>query len=914
MIAFPDWLLRDQERRTVLCEADYVHEVAGEPVTDTLYLSNRPYIDNVANQAYTACISRAPRYTRTLAGENRNSYQSSFGSMELANHDGRINDFLVLAITELRYYFGDFEWLVADFAHMFTCMCKKVTAPSRETLSVELRDIGVLLNKSIGGEVLVGGSSPEAERSRPVVFGYAHQLPCYLLDEASLTYVWADDGTYLQDDPTLFQPTVREGGTPTSYVNNGNGTFSLVASPIKQITSDLLVTPAGSPAYRAASDALSFVVEERCGLGALGLYVGPGPTYDTRPGSGVAAYWAAGGQDLPIGFALLEKTNVISLVDQITSSGNCFWAATRLNEFTIGRLRPHDIDSLGVTPAKTLGKDAIDKGTLRVDKVDPTYWRLNVRVNKNYVQQTDFVDALTPEERSYLGRPGQDVQQYPMAGNTFVANPQLYVPGMSESPMLETLISDGGDESTEEIARHAMAVKRGALRPWLALIGARTGIDRYDLELGDVVPVLIDTEPSLGLDVETEAQVVSHEIDLQDAKVTLQLLCQLAIEPGEETEEEPPGEPYIPLPAGIAGGRPDDPHEPGAPPGPPGSGGGAGGGGSGWPPVGPPGGPAEPTALSAQPRIVAIPLNQQNPFDIEVGGDDLDSQFDDEAGTDPTEKLCFVVQISMFTDAPCTIEVGGVSWAEDPDQPIVYGTGLKPGSLYVTSGITAIRIPAISHDLDLVDAAVWPDVGTTTDIIPEVFASRKNGSTTCDLFEVDFNGSATLRAAFFLQGPTGGVTNTFDEYLQINGNGTVTTFLPFAFPDGVNVNLERKHDHFDYRIDGGLWTTLVGSSITVPDGASDIEIISLDVNEQIAIAGAYYGDVSSMDGFPTGDVSFGGGPIRIALSNVNGPYAGMSFEVSNIRSIDDNSSIIAAEVGAGLLLPVPIDALTVFVV
>lgn len=561
MVAFPDWLLRDQERRTVLCEMDYRVEDAGVPETRTLYLSNRPYIDNVAPRRYDSIIARAPSFTRTLTGDNRNTYQSSFGNMELDNSDGEADYILVLAVTELRFYFGDFEWPVADFAHIFTCMCRKIIAPSRDRLSVQLMDVGVLLNKTIGGDVLVGGSGPESGRYRPKTFGYVHQLPCYLLDEASLTYIWADDGTYLQNDPGVFEPTVREGGTPTTYSDNGNGTFTLAAQPIKQITSDLLNTPAGSPAYRCVSDALSFVIEQSCGLGALGLYVGAGPTYEVHPSSGVAAWVAAGGEDYFVGFALTEKTGVIGLLNELTMSGHCFWASTRLNEFTFGRLRPNDIDALGVTPKLTLRKDDIDVGTLSIDKIDPTFWRLNVRVDKNYVQQSDFVDELSLDQRSYLSRPGLDVAQYPMAGDTFVANPQLYLPGMSESPYIETLLSDGTDIVSESNARLWMGVKRANLRPWLAIISARTGIDRYDLELGDVLPIVIDTEATLGLSTEKNTQVVGHTIDLQTAKVGLQLLCQLTIEPGEETEEVPPDEVYIPLPSSAASARVEDPNE-----------------------------------------------------------------------------------------------------------------------------------------------------------------------------------------------------------------------------------------------------------------------------------------------------------------------------------------------------------------
>lgn len=555
---FKAWLLRDSRRAVTLVEMDTRVEDDGEPAIETMYLSNRPYVDETAVRAYDDCVLAVPTYSRSLVGASLNSYQVSFGTMRLANHGGDLDWLIGSACdgSEIRFYYGDESWPIEDFRLMFSCMVQKIEAGGGNTMSeliVSFKDTSLLLNKSIGGNLKIGGDGPNADRWRPDGFGYIHQAECIAWDDASLSYVFLESGDYVVNDGN-FSQTVRDGGDPIDYVDNGDGSISLLNAPVFQITTDILISPDGNPAHRCVSDALAYFIGIRGGLDDLGKYAGPGDTYDARPDSGVDAWVDAGGEDYLVGVYVPERRNLIDLVNEITDSGNCFWACDRLGNIFLGRLRPLDPDALGVTPHRAIVEDDIDPGTLRITHALPTYYKLQCRAARNWTIISQLADILTPEERDYLTRKGLEKIQDNFVGDSYDANPQLYHLSMAESPTIDTLLSSGNGADAIEIGRMDlwMGVRRGMTLPWIEAVALRTGLDRYDHELGSLVPIDFSKTGREAFDPPRMTQVLGVDMDLTAGKcaLRLQLRRKLTV---SETEEIPTTPVEDPQPPGLRG-------------------------------------------------------------------------------------------------------------------------------------------------------------------------------------------------------------------------------------------------------------------------------------------------------------------------------------------------------------------------
>jgi hypothetical protein len=512
---FRDWLARDNSDRCVLVEMDYVYELEGAPAVGTLYLSDKVYFDGNVNSPVTGpyidCVNSVPQFSRSLTGDNLGGYTSSIGTLEIDNADGDQDFLLDLAIdgSDIRFYYGDVSWHRSDFVLIFSALSSVASAPSFDRISVQLKDTGLLLNQSIGGVSLVGGVGANANQARPVNFGYVHNLEALVLDSALLIYVHSDtgDGTAATD--------VRDRGVAVTFTDAGDGTFTLDASPAGTITCDVVATPSpDSPAGRLVSDAMLEFVGFRAGLLALGKYAGAGDTFT-----------AGDDDDYPVGISIPSAQNVIDLLGDITSSGNCFWAILRTGEFTFGRLRPNDIASLllgSPTPETTsMVEDDIDAGSFRLDHAVPQYYQFQAYMSKNWLVQTDLASSLTPDEQAVYRRDGIYLLQDPSVGVSYNDAPQLYNKSLAVSPVLDTLLSGAFDELDLPFLETWMDTRRAMFLPWIETVTLTTGIDFYELELGDIVNL---TMARFGDDDGVLFQVISINLKLSAAKIDFKLV------------------------------------------------------------------------------------------------------------------------------------------------------------------------------------------------------------------------------------------------------------------------------------------------------------------------------------------------------------------------------------------------------
>lgn len=526
---FAAWMLRDSgdpavlAGRCVLVELDYQYELAGVPATGTLYFSDKVYFDGTGAHPYVDAIAGVPEYSRSLSGNQLGTYSSSIGTLELDNADASQDYLLTLAIdgSAIRFYLGDVTWARSDFRFIFSALSTKAVATSFDRVSVQLKDTGLLLDKSIGGTIKVGGTGPNADQWRPVNFGLVHQVECMVLDPVNLVYVHSDTGYGMATSAGSFVQTVRDRGVPVVFTDNGDGTFTLAASPAGTITADLLYVapPAPGSANRAISDAFGFFIRDRCGLGDLGLYYGPGPTYSARPDTGIAAWVAAGGEDYFIGQSIRDKRNAIDLLGDLTDSGLCFWAIRRDGKWTCGRLRPSYIAILGLTASHTLTEDSID-GSFQIDRLAPSYYSYQATMSKNWSIQTDLASSLSAADHAKLIRPGLPVLQNDGVGTDYANAPQNYHKTLVPSPTIDTLLSGADDTTDPALLQLWMETRRAMSLPWISQASVTTGIECYDVELGDPVTV---KAPRFSYDAGVDFQCTGITIKLP-SKVDLKLI------------------------------------------------------------------------------------------------------------------------------------------------------------------------------------------------------------------------------------------------------------------------------------------------------------------------------------------------------------------------------------------------------
>lgn len=534
-----NWLRKDQRKRVVLVELDYMYQSGfgddAVPTLGTIYWSNFEYVDNDASTPtrYQAALMQAPEYERSLdRSKLRGQYNVNVGDLVINNADGEFDYLIDLAMdgSEVRVYIGDETWARSDFVHLYTALALKVDIPAKKTIRIDLRDPGLLLNKSIGGTVTVGGTGPNANQYRPLIFGFIHQLEPILVDAGTSTYAFADTGTNTEC------VAVRNDGVPVTFTDNGDGTFTLAVPPSgnEKITCDAVsyADASDDTSYRV-SDAFDTLLGTRAGMTALGRYNGNGQMFEFH-----------GFNDYRIGKAIAEKQNCVEIANDLADTANGFWAFTRLGSFFYDWLRPealtHYVANVGVSIAAEVTKDDVRGDKFALSHNLPTYVGYQAYGNVNQVRQETFASSLTEDERAMYTREGYLTEAFigEEAGtSTYVGSvvtwrggaPELYHLSLSDSQVVKTLISGPSDTdetttgvpSPDSDLRSWASVRRSQNLPWVEFVDVTVGLDFYTVELGDIVNVVF---PRFDFDGGRLAQVVSIRMRPSDGVIELGLV------------------------------------------------------------------------------------------------------------------------------------------------------------------------------------------------------------------------------------------------------------------------------------------------------------------------------------------------------------------------------------------------------
>jgi hypothetical protein len=485
------------------------------PTLGTLRWSIYGYVDESTDPPtrYEACLKSAAEYElsldeATLRGEG----VVNVGQTVINNASGEFDFLEPLAIdgSEHRCYIGDPSWPRADFLHLYTAFAVKMSMPPKRQIAIELRAPSLLLNKSIGGMVAVGGSGPNANKYRPVNVGYVHQLEPTPITTTQFTY--NDTGTNASVQEVRSNGVVLTGGG-TDYTDNADGTFTLTVPPTadEKITCDVLVHAGSALDYRI-SDAFDELIGGRAGLTAAGKYLGAGDLYELD-----------GVNDYHCGISIAEKRNCKDICDDLCNTSNGFWAFTRTGSFFYSWMRPEALafflgggSGVSVSVATDIEKDDILGDSLAVKHRTPTYAGYQGMGNLNWFAQSTFSSSLDALEREQFTRDGYIAEEFfgeeptSTAYRGFSASwqggaPELYHLSLSDSQLVKTLIA-GPDDTTdivpglsvdEYLGDHA-SVRRSQNLPWVQFANMTVWIDKYFLELGDIVRLSYDRHDFVG--------------------------------------------------------------------------------------------------------------------------------------------------------------------------------------------------------------------------------------------------------------------------------------------------------------------------------------------------------------------------------------------------------------------------------
>lgn len=482
---FKRWCKDPRADSVLTFELDYMAEEAGEPVQRTLYVSDKPFRRSV--NRYYAIIATIADFERSLGGERFTAYASSFGPL-LLRPDKELQALILdyaMDGSQWRCKLGDTAWDIADHPVMDVGLIARVQRANVTDIQIELQDAGLFLNKSIGGDALIGGTGPNADKPRPINFGLVRQCECFLVDATENKYCHSDSG----DNTLALDVQVRL--ESVGFADNGDGTVTLDATPPHSgiVTANVLALPPfadpSDVTRHLVSDAMDTVVGLRTGLVAEDLYAGAHPSFTIGDD-----------QDFPLGFNITDTRSIPEFLAELCASGLCSWAFNRSNQFQYLRIRPNDLDSVPMVPFD-IRKDDIDATVdPDIEHELPKYYRLRGYCDKNWKLTDDIAgDVIDSDQYARKTRPGLAVEQDDAVGDTYADRPELYDKSMVLSPMLDTWFS--GDEDDDNDLAHFkgtyLEVARANGLPHLEYIKTvRVGMEFYDRELGDVARLTFD--------------------------------------------------------------------------------------------------------------------------------------------------------------------------------------------------------------------------------------------------------------------------------------------------------------------------------------------------------------------------------------------------------------------------------------
>jgi hypothetical protein len=293
------------------------------------------------------------------------------------------------------------------------------------------------------------------------------------------------------------------------YFDTAAATIELSSSPTGRVTLDIEAEPSVGLGYLTADPfgAFRYVLESFSGMAAS--------EYDL---AGIMALYGSG---FRYGRAVLDRTNILDVLDEIAACTASWYSQNSAGVLTVGKLALATLDS--ATSIDTITEIDI-VGDLSCENLPLEHGRLVLDADKNSAVQTDgLAAAVTAANRAAWGQQFQTrVTTTDPAGVTYPDNWWDYHKSVSDSAPMQTPLAAYPASTTYPQA--ACDEITTLFKPWTRLYSCTVGLDKYALNPGDCVTL---TYSAFGLNAGAKVRVLSVSVDFTARAVALVMVRQV---------------------------------------------------------------------------------------------------------------------------------------------------------------------------------------------------------------------------------------------------------------------------------------------------------------------------------------------------------------------------------------------------
>lgn len=215
------------------------------------------------------------------------------------------------------------------------------------------------------------------------------------------------------------------------------------------------------------------------------------------------------------GRAILDRVNVLELLDEIAKSTFSWYGWNAAGVLTVGRLDLANIDAAEAVADITAGKLLAHPSC---EQLRLLHGKVTLDARRNVVTQADgLASSVSAEDRTRWAQPFQTrVSSTDPGTDTYLANWWDYHKSAIDSRPVETVLDSGGQTACDAIT--------ALFRPWTRVIRLSVGLEFYSLNPGDCVRLVY---PRWGMDAGKNCRVAGVKTRLSNQAVDLVLVTQV---------------------------------------------------------------------------------------------------------------------------------------------------------------------------------------------------------------------------------------------------------------------------------------------------------------------------------------------------------------------------------------------------
>jgi hypothetical protein len=443
----------------------------------TEYFSTSP-TDTPPNTIYTGALIGEPTFTSRSTESYGGSTFISFGSVNVDNTDGRIDNWIMQSFAgrEAILKIGSPDWNIDDFRVIFNGVSDRLDIPNDGSLEIFIKDKQRLLDAPIQTNRM-NAVDDDAGVEIPLCYGECYNISPLLDSENENRYVIHDGSIEAIDN-------VYVNGIVTTALSKslGEGYFTLNSDPDGTVTADVKGSNDGGYANTIPGIAERMVAR-------VSPTVAPGSTQRLQRDWGTAV----------TGVYITQRSNLLDVLDSLGVGFR--YGFDRDGVFSFAPLEDPG------TPVVTI--DNIEThGDLGLIKGDVPVWKSTVGYKKNYTAQTSVAEGASDVHRSYVAK----------AYTLFTSSEDLEIktecviaqePDFVHTPFIHE--SDAKDESSRLLALYGK-------QRYIATVSAYSR--PLSLSIGDTIRL---QDGRFGLQDGVDFVVVGMTEHLIDSKVDLEL-------------------------------------------------------------------------------------------------------------------------------------------------------------------------------------------------------------------------------------------------------------------------------------------------------------------------------------------------------------------------------------------------------